>query len=242
MTRFCFLHGFTGSAESWREVTALLPGEPICETLSGHGPPPYQPVTFASEVDRLAARLRGLPPVHLVGYSLGARVALALLTRHPERVSRATLIGAHAGLRDDGARAERAAADARWIQLLERQGMAAFVEAWEAQPLFASQRGLPAPVRKRHRARRLGHDPAGLSLALRGLGLAVMPDLWPALPRLRAPVTFVAGELDTKFRLIGARLRDAVPGARLQLIRNTGHDVGLEDPAALAALLARRPS
>jgi 2-succinyl-6-hydroxy-2,4-cyclohexadiene-1-carboxylate synthase len=235
---FLLLHGFTGGPASWDEVAARLPDEPIRETLAGHGPGLAIP-SFAGEVERLAARLRGLPPMHLVGYSLGARVALALLARHPERFSRATLIGAHAGLRDAAARAERAAADARWIDLLERRGIAAFVDAWEAQPLFASQGRLPAAVRERHRRRRLAHDPAGLAAALRGLGLAAMPDLWPALPRLRVPVGFVAGELDTKFRLIGARLRDAVPGAQLHLVRNTGHDVGLEDPAALAALLTR---
>ena len=46
-----------------------------------------------------------------------------------------------------------ARADEAFAAQLERDGLAAFVDAWERQALFASQRELPVEARERLRAR-----------------------------------------------------------------------------------------
>src|SRR5262249_9298200 len=159
----------------------------------------------------------------------------------PAPAPRPPLLGVPPGLVAPAERAERVAADERWARLAETEGIAAFVAAWEAQPLFASQARLPAEVRARHRRRRLAHDPRGLAAAFRGLGLGAMPDLWPALPALRLPVTFVAGELDPQFRALASRAVAATPGAARRLVPGAGHDVVLEAPRAVAAALLEDP-
>ena len=93
------VHGFTGSPTSWEAVVARLPSDwtVIAPALVGHrGGPVGDPGRgFEAEVDRLAewVRARTSEPSHLVGYSLGARLGLGMLVRHPAQFARATLIG-----------------------------------------------------------------------------------------------------------------------------------------------------
>ena len=218
------LHGFTGRASDW---DALAPALPLA--LVGHdGTPVPAGWSFAAEVDRIAALLPG--PVHLAGYSMGGRVALGVALAHPHRVARLTLVGAHAGLESEAERASRRAVDDRWCATLEARGIDAFVDAWEAQPMWRSQDWLPGAVRDRQRASRLAHDPHALAAALRALGPGAMPDLWPALPRLAVPVTLVAGALDDRFTALAHRMAALIPAARVVIVDHAGHNVLLEAP------------
>ncbi|MCC6998767.1 MAG: alpha/beta fold hydrolase [Deltaproteobacteria bacterium] len=249
MTALVLIHGFTGAPASWDGVVAELPARSPPRSIHrvrvlGHdgGPLELSRPGFQGEVDRIAAELRqaGLDAIHLVGYSLGGRLALGLLATHPELLARVTLIGARNGLpaADLAARAARRAEDARWSARLA-DGLPAFASAWEAQPLLATP-GLPAAARARERAIRLAHDPRGLALALATLGLAEMPDYGAALAARRGrdvPTTLVVGAADARFLALAAELRAHLPHAALRSIAGAGHNVLTQAPAALAALL-----
>ncbi len=243
MRAFAFLHGFTGHAEDWQAVAAQLPAgtSGAAEPLLGHGGGGQATAdSFGAEVDRLADRIRraSAEPVHLVGYSMGARLALGLLVGHPELFNRATLVGGQPGLRTEPERNARRREDARWIELLGQGGVQRFADAWEAQPLFASQKRLPAEVLEPVRARRRRHDPDGLARALEVLGLGAMPDLWPLLPQIAVPVTLVHGELDAKFGALAGQMAASIPGARVASVRGAGHNPMLEQPRAVAELIS----
>ncbi|HTY97370.1 MAG TPA: alpha/beta fold hydrolase [Solirubrobacteraceae bacterium] len=244
MSPFVMLHGFTGHRDDWREVARGLPPGAEClpAEIYGHRGHAESGATlpgFHDEVDRLANVLGqlGLPPVHLVGYSLGARLGLSLLLRHPERVARATLIGVRPGLRSEGEREERRRTDQAWIDLLAAGDIGRFADAWEAQPLFATQADLPAEVVAPVRARRRRHHAAGLASALRALGVAAMPDLWPCLDAIRIPVTLVHGERDATFATLAAQMAALIPGARVVGVPEAGHNPVLERPRAVADIL-----
>jgi 2-succinyl-6-hydroxy-2,4-cyclohexadiene-1-carboxylate synthase len=232
------LHGFTGSPESWNDVLVRLPTRPArCPLLLGHGAAANSVKTFEDEVDRLAEGLSG-SPVHLAGYSLGARLALGIAVRHPARVARLTLIGVHPGLAGEDERDARRRADARWIELLETCGIEAFVDAWGAQPLFASERRLPDAVRRRRHEERLRHDPKELARSLRVTGLAEMPDFRPHVAGVRVPVLLVTGELDPKFSALAEELSHVLPRARHTIVSGAGHALLLERPDLVATELA----
>jgi 2-succinyl-6-hydroxy-2,4-cyclohexadiene-1-carboxylate synthase len=245
---YVLLHGFAGSPASWDQVVAGLPARArvLRPVLVGHaGPPtPDTPASFAAEVERLAkligaADARG---AHLVGYSLGGRLALGLVARDPDLAARVTVIGAHPGLAEDAPeREERARADERWAQLLEREGSASFAAAWAAQPLFATQEALPEPIRAAQAAQRAGHDAHGLAHAMRALSLARMPDLRPALQRPGMPhLTFMAGLRDDKFATLAAETAARLPHGRAHvcIVPGAGHNLLLERPAEVAIQLA----
>lgn len=238
MRRVC-LHGFTGTPAVWDPVA---PGAGLA--LSGHAPalPVLPGWCFADEVARLAAAIdaTGTTPVHLIGYSLGGRLALHLALSRPDLVARLSLISAHPGLddHDADARAQRRAADEAWSALLERHGIAAFVSAWEEQPLWHSQRALPPAALAAQRSARLSHDPAQLAAALRALGLAAMPGTWPRLSRLSVPTTFITGSLDTRYTDLSRRAAQLIPGARTTVIPGAGHNLVLERPHDMRRILS----
>ncbi len=242
MTPLVLLHGFTGSAASWDAVARGLAGPaPLRPALLGHGAAGTEAVrSFGDEVQRLSAALPS-KPVHLAGYSLGARLALGIALAHPERVLRLTLVSGQPGLADETARAERRRADAAWCALLESHGIERFVDAWEAQPLFSTQTKIKSELFAQHRAGRLSHDPHGLARSLRTVGLAEMPDFAQELPKVRVPVTLLAGELDAKFSALAREMQRRFARARLALAPNAGHDLLLEAPDLVARELTREP-
>ena len=221
--RIVLLHGFAGDPQAWDDVVAAWPrgDELVAIALPGHGEPPC-----ASWDDGLEAVAAAIGDADLViGYSLGARIALGLVAT--ERIARAILVSVNPGIADDE-RAVRRLADARWARLLREHGMAAFADAWQAQPLFATQARAPAERLAARRARRLALDPEALARSLEVMGLAEMPDY-----RGTVGVELVAGADDAKFVAIARTM-----GAPLRLIADSGHDPTLEQPRALAVTLA----
>lgn len=228
------LHGFTGCGADWAVLGAA--GGGLTPDLPGHGTWRAPVADFATIITRL---LDDLPPHvdELIGYSFGGRVALALLRAAPERFGSATIIAAHPGLKTAEAREARRAADRRWIELLRSRGIAAFVEAWEAQPLFATQRHLAPAVLESQRARRLAQSAEGLAAALEHLGLAEMPDTWPLLTRYPGRLRWIVGAEDTKFCALAEQVTAQRPDTELHTLPGVGHNVLLEAPSTLAQLL-----
>jgi 2-succinyl-6-hydroxy-2,4-cyclohexadiene-1-carboxylate synthase len=241
------IHGFTGSPRSFdalaRRLRARQPGlELYAPALLGHGAEVTTGTRrFEQEVHRIARniRARALGGAYLCGYSLGARVALGLLTHHPYLFGGATLIGVHPGLGRAAARAARVGADERWCQLLETRGVAAFLAAWRDQPLFASQRVLPGGVADEQGRIRAGQSAAGLACALRVLGLGQMPDYRGTLRSAPFGIRLVAGALDTKFAALAASSALGSTRVRLDLVPGVGHNVLIEAPAYVESLLWR---
>ena len=86
------LHGFTGSAETMRGVAAGLAENrrAILVDLVGHGgsdaplePDAYRMGRCLEDLCRVMDAL-GETRVHLIGYSMGARVALSFAAGHPD--------------------------------------------------------------------------------------------------------------------------------------------------------------
>ncbi|MCU0309164.1 MAG: alpha/beta fold hydrolase [Thermoleophilia bacterium] len=241
--RMALLHGFTGHPASWEPVVDALaaPGLVVAPFLPGHDPeaPRTSQHGFEEVVDALAAALGALHPGpwRLAGYSLGARVALGLLVRAPELWADAVLIGVNPGIEDEASRRTRLAEDARRAGVLRERGVVAFVEEWERLPLLATQAELPAAATAAQRARRLAHDAEGLARSLEVLGLGAMPNCWPALPGIQVPVWVVVGERDQRFAPLAARAAGLLPAGELVVVPGVGHNVVLEAPGAVSALL-----
>jgi 2-succinyl-6-hydroxy-2,4-cyclohexadiene-1-carboxylate synthase len=233
------LHGFTGTTRSFEAVLGGVRARAIVPALLGHGAAADDIDSFEAEVDRLAGVVRDVAsaPPRLVGYSLGARLAIGLLLRHPELFRDAVLIGAQPGLTTEAERVERRRMDERWCRLLLTRGIQAFIGEWQAQPLFDTQARLPAALLDAQRRERLTHDAGSLVRSLRTTGLGSMPSYWDALGDVAHPLHLVVGELDTKFVVVAERMAERLPRARMHVVPGAGHNVVLERPDALASLI-----
>ncbi len=237
-----FLHGFTGTPGSFRwvrEALAPLDVRVFAPVLVGHDGGPQERCTFEAEVERLSREIdeNGFRGAHLVGYSLGSRVSLGLLMHDQAQFASATLVGLHAGLESEAARKQRIQADEGWCELLERQGITAFIRAWVTLPLWDSQQSLSDEKLQAQARDRMSHSAAGLACSLRSLGLGQMPAYVDRLHTLKLPVQLVVGELDQKFREVAQRLVRTLPRARLHIAEGAGHNVLLERPDFIAQVL-----
>ncbi len=256
--RYLFIHGFLGSAQSWNAVLACL-GErmgvhsgsgcgaqeissgPEFRTVAipGHAhTPAIEGVKFIDVLETMVPQwLEPEHTYHLVGYSLGARMAQHLLTLHPSAFHAATFIGVHPGLQSSGERRTRRAQDAIYADLVEQQGMEDLVSFWERLPIFSSQARVETAVLLRQREIRCDHNPQGIAWVLRTLGLAEMPDALSSYRECKVPITLVSGARDPKFSMLAADIAEFAPNVRVQTIQGCGHNPLIEAPRQLAEML-----
>jgi 2-succinyl-6-hydroxy-2,4-cyclohexadiene-1-carboxylate synthase len=239
-----FLHGFSQRRWSWDEQVGALPAgwRALTVDLPGHGEDGHADAAAASMEAAASAVLAvwdalGWVRPHLVGYSLGGRLALHLAAHHPERVASLVALGSHAGMDDETAREARRQGDEELARRIEERGVAWFSRHWASLPLFAglARRG-PAFLAELDRMRRTNR-PAGLAASLRGMGAAATTPFWHRLGAITVPVLLLAGDEDEKYVAAAHRLRRHLPHARLALVPAAGHTAHLEQPTAFAALL-----
>jgi 2-succinyl-6-hydroxy-2,4-cyclohexadiene-1-carboxylate synthase len=241
------LHGFTGSVRSWDEVRPGLArvARIVAVDLIGHGrsakPADPRRYSFEWSVRDLTALLDALDlgAAHVLGYSMGGRLALWLATRRPQRVRGLILESASPGIEDEAERRRRVASDEALAGRILAHGVEAFVDEWQRQPLLRPAPHVSAERRAAQRAERLDNDPVGLANSLRGMGAGRQPPLWSSLPQLGLPVTLLVGEHDARYVEIAARMRAALPAAGLWVVPRAGHTVHLDQPGRFAGLVKR---
>ncbi|MBA3878043.1 MAG: 2-succinyl-6-hydroxy-2,4-cyclohexadiene-1-carboxylate synthase, partial [Anaerolinea sp.] len=224
------LHGFTGRGTAWGSHAAAFARSfrTIVVDLPGHGRTEIHNdlarIGVERTADDLAAILTRLEavPARVLGYSLGARVALRLAVAHPDVVARLVLESPSAGLASAAERLSRRRADAALADALERDGIEAFVDAWERQPIFAGHAALSTRRAARIRRIRLGNRAAGLATSLRAAGQGAMAPLHDRLRSVRAPTLVIAGGLDTVGRARAEAVAAGVRGARLAIVDGAG--------------------
>lgn len=227
-----WLHGFTQTRSSAHQFRTILAGtnELLTPDLPGHGDAASITATLEETADLIASSLpRG--PIAVGGYSYGARVALHIALRHPERVRRLIVLGASRGIRDTIERQARRERDEVLARRIEEIGTPEFLQEWLAQPMFER---LPSDTLER--ASR-SSDAAGLARSLRSSGTGTQQWLGGRLATIAAPTLALAGELDAKFTLEARAVAEGVAHGTFASVANAGHAAHLEQPTTCAHLI-----
>ncbi len=236
MPRLALLHGFTQTGRSWAPLLPALEERvgdhsDVCTPdLPGHGTRSDVRVDLWD-----AARLLGeeCGRAAYVGYSMGGRVALHLGLERPDLVERLVLVSATGGIEDAGERAARRRDDEALAQMLEDDGVEAFLQRWLSAPLFTDLSPDAAGLDARRE-----NTAAGLAAALRLMGTGTQERLLRRLDQLTMPVLVVAGERDDKFAEQALHLGGWIgPTAQLVLVPDAGHACHLENPDAFLDLV-----
>lgn len=229
-TPVTFVHGFTQTRSSWAPVVSRLRGAE-CTVIDapGHGDSPDGARSLWQCADDIAATMpRGV----LVGYSMGARMAIHTALAHPGRVTALVVVSGTPGIEDDTERTARRMSDDRLADHIEEIGVAAFVDEWLSNPMFA---GLTEEMSMR--PQRLTNTAQGLADSLRHAGTGTQENLWPRIREIDVPVLIVAGANDTKFADIARRMNPLIAGSTLHVVPSAGHTVHLEATDAFTGLL-----
>ena len=215
----------------------------LAPDLIGHGlsasPGDVRLYSMAACLAQLEAALEGLgvDRCDLVGYSMGARVALSLTVSRPQFVRNLALIGGPPGLTDEPQRSARRESDTELANFIATNGVEAFVDRWMALPLFNSQERLGEKALANARTQRLANDPVGLANSLKGMGTGSMPPLFADLADVAQPTWWIHGEEDSKFAAFAQAAATAMPHGQVASIATAGHAAHLENLDAVTAVL-----
>lgn len=225
------LHGFMGRGSDWAEIAKRLRKNfsTLLVDLPGHGNTEansreaYRMENCASAIVDLLDKLK-LERVHMVGYSMGGRLALFLLINFPGRFDKSVLESASAGLETEAERVARRDSDQLLAAKIKHQGLEDFLLEWYRRSLFgnlAEDRKLLSDLIEK----RLKNSPDRLALSLEMMGIGRQPNLWPRLPEIAVPVLLLAGELDQKYAELNRRMCDLCRKGQVAIIEKTGHNL-----------------
>ena len=203
--------------------------DPLCLDAPGHGNNTNGARPLPQCADDIATSMKaGI----LVGYSMGARMALHVALQHPEMVRQLVLISGTPGLKTDAERSARIQSDCELANRIEKIGTPAFIDEWLALPMFS---GLSSETNQK--SDRLRNTTQGLADSLRFAGTGTQESHWPNLHRLSMPVHLIVGELDEKFTSIAREMKTLISTSELIVVENAGHTVHLENTTTTAQLL-----
>lgn len=168
-----------------------------------------------------------LDRVHVVGYSMGGRVAASLIYNHETRVNRAVLESTTLGINDDDKRQERIEID-EYRALSIEADYELFIEKWSNLGLFSSQIKLDNDSKNEQKELRLSQTPLEVADSLRKYGTGTQTNYWPIM-KSGKKILILAGEKDEKFVRLANQMLQVFDDATFTCIKNVGHNIHLEN-------------
>lgn len=168
---------------------------------------------------------------HIIGYSMGGRIALRLLQTSSDVLASVVLESCNLGCATETERTEAAQRNQGWVDRIQHDGMEAFVNHWETLPMFATQKELGWD--KLLHVSRAANNPTSMVLCLQGSGKQAMPLTEVTLEAVRTqrqnglPMLYIYGDKDAKSAAVAATLE--AEGVLVSVIP-AGHNVHLEAP------------
>lgn len=238
-----FLHGFTGSANEWKDAAQKTDPayNKIALDLIGHGKSSSPPETGYYKTEELVNQINfaieylKIDKIILCGYSMGGRAALVFAAAHPGKIRALILESTSAGIESESERKIRADSDEQLAEFIESHSIEEFVKFWLDKELFHSLKHQPENKFQKLKHSKMKNSRSGLANSLRGFGTAVMPYLGNEIKQMSFPVLLISGRLDTKFTQSNCDLANKFPNAKHIIIESAGHNVHYEDPDGYAA-------
>ena len=240
------IHGFPTSSHLWNNLVALLPAghRIVVPDLLGFGrsdPGERADLSVQGHADRTLGLMDalGITRACLVGHHMGAMVATSVAARAPSRVSHLALLHPLGG---DVTLSSTFAVFRAFLPLVRltpmswlRRSVRGELTRWFSDPVRARlsiDQYLSAwekPPRRRPLLRQLA-----------ALNAAEVTECTRLLGTLTIPVAIVASDADPAVpRVALDRVREAIPSATLDIIRDARHFSPEESPERIAGVVAR---
>ena len=231
-----FLHGIRGERSNWnlqlpafakhfRAAAMDLRGYGDSEDYEG----PLHFEHFAGDVLRVAEHFKS-PKTHLVGLSMGGRVARNVAIHYPEHVKTLTLVSTNPGF------------DALSPEQVHQFVVERKSHSPEIVKRLLGSRARPGVFEELSASVERLHEKSYLMT----LEASVAQDRGAPIEKISAPTLIVAGSDDRVYPIeLPREMARRIPGAKLAIVEGAGHIVNMEQPErfneiVLEFLLARR--
>lgn len=212
------LHGFWGQPADWKRVLELLKlGCPVL-VPDLYEPGPLSPETSLADWPgvfwKWVEQQWGASPVQIVGYSMGARLAVSAAQYEPERVSRALFLSGNPILKHTDY-AERLAWENEWRKKFLCEDWAELEKMWHEQPIMSgsalAQRRMTSIMRE------------ALALSLEVWSPRHHPFTEEDVGELPSTCEWAFGALDQKYVKIAKGLQELPVRGQISLIPKADH-------------------
>jgi pimeloyl-ACP methyl ester carboxylesterase len=241
-----FVHELGGTWHSFAPQIAALKDRFRCIAYNARGYPPSDvPPHVASYSQDIAASdigavmdAAGVQSAHVMGVSMGSAAALQFTIAHPGRVRSAILcsIGSGSDAKPDEYVANMEAMAAR----VEKNGMDQIRQNFTASPARQKLKEKSPAEYQKFLTDLERFSVQGLTNTMRGVQKR-RPPLYAhkdKIAALRVPALVVLGGIDQGCEKPSHFLAETLPGARLEILPNTGHGVNIEEPDRVNRLVA----
>ena len=237
-----FLHGFLGHSTDWDDIVKPLQTDFHCVLidLPGHGKSTH----IESDIDDAFKQWHQLisecldclnvDEFHLVGYSLGGRVALDYArTQTTRRILSLVLESSHIGLKDIKAKKNRFENDLSWASKFKVEPMGEVLFQWYRQPVFQDL----SDVKKRGLISEKIHN-VGINVAnaLLATSLSKQEYAFDFLEGTALPILYLYGENDIKFKTL-SKLFEKIKNIKVHSFSGVGHNIHHEKPLQYTQLI-----
>lgn len=214
-----FLHGFMGTSSDWNHIIEKLISRFNCVSLNL----PYHSnntdnCTLNQWPDYLLKQLPFNSNITLIGYSLGGRLASIFAAKFPKKIKQLILISSHLGLNNDIEKKCRIKDDQN-NALLIKNDLNFFLKNWYKKDLWGE---LSQNEKTNLIAKRINQDKNKLATALKEFSLGKQDYLAPKLTEI--PITYITGENDKKYTLLGQNYGKKFKNINHQILKNSGHN------------------
>jgi 2-succinyl-6-hydroxy-2,4-cyclohexadiene-1-carboxylate synthase len=220
------LHGNLGEPADWAATVRFLQPFPVSMPCLWESPP----LEFRTWARAFVAAVEERKEERrvLMGYSLGARLAMHVLLEGPGFWDAAIFISGHPGLTDQEERECRRRNDHEWAQRLRSGTISEFAKVWNAQAVFGGEgpscRQLE--VLTQHRE--------AIATAFDCWSLGRQESFGDRLRACPVPQLWVAGARDAKFATLARTMASGAERASAVILNDCGHRVPLQKPRELA--------
>lgn len=237
MLPLVLLHGFLGSGDDWQDVRRHWPDQ---RALITPNLPDARPLLDGKDPTHIEAysqyaweQLKTHLPerFHLLGYSLGGRIAMHWASQAKGHIQSLLLESAHPGLPSQAAQQERLVRDRQWTQRFASQPLPEVLHDWYQQAVFQDLSDLQ---RKQMISARSQQDPTAVASLMQATSLGQQADWTSKLCQQKTFMAYITGGQDAKFMAIAQALQAQKPCLKLVLFDTLGHNCHAGAPAAFA--------
>jgi len=232
------IHGWAMHTGIWRGFAQNLAQnyQVICLDLPGHGLSETVEPYNLEKITEALIEVMPKEPCCVLGWSLGATVALALAARYPQRINSVVLLAGNPRFvkQDDwaGMRAELLEDFANNLQLNCQQTLIRFL-ALQVNQLEDGKRLL-----KELKVAVKECPPPDEKTLQQGLNILKQADLRKAFVSLACPVTIIQGDKDTLVPVeVTQYMKKIKPDLRVNIIERAGHVPFLSHPSQVIELI-----